>query len=164
MLSTERTKGDDLMSILTASTTTIWLVVLVLAIVIEIATLGLTTIWFAGGALVAFLLSLAGVPVGFQIAAFLIVSLVLLYFTRPIAIKYFNQNRTRTNTEALIGKQAIVVSDINNIEGLGRVLIQGKEWTARAELEEEKIAAGAVVLVTGIEGVKLLVKKLRDQE
>ena len=142
----------------------VWLIILAVLVVIEIATLGLTTIWFAGGALVAFLLSVIHAPVALQIAAFLIVSVVLLYFTRPIAIKYFNRDRIRTNSEALIGKQAIVVSDINNIEGLGRVLIQGKEWSARAAIEDEKIAAGAVVEVTDIEGVKLLVKKLRDQE
>ncbi len=150
------------MSILTASMTMIWLVILVGAIVIEIATLGLTTIWFAGGALVAFLLSLLNLPVALQIAAFLIVSIVLLYFTRPIAVRYFNKDRVRTNSEALVGQQAIVVSDINNIEGLGRVLIQGKEWTARAAVDGEKIPAGAVVEVSAIEGVKLLVKQLND--
>ncbi|MCR5418719.1 MAG: NfeD family protein [Lachnospiraceae bacterium] len=142
--------------------TMIWLVILVGAIVIEIATLGLTTIWFAGGALVAFLLSLLNLPVALQIAAFLIVSIVLLYFTRPIAVRYFNKDRVRTNSEALVGQQAIVVSDINNIEGLGRVLIQGKEWTARAAVDGEKIPAGAVVEVSAIEGVKLLVKQLND--
>ena len=152
------------MSLMNLSLSMIWLIILTVMIVIEIATLGLTTIWFAGGALIAFLLSVVHAPLALQIAAFLIVSVVLLYFTRPIAIKYFNRNRIQTNSEALIGKQAIVVSDINNIEGLGRVLIQGKEWTARAEEESEKIPAGAVVEVTGIEGVKLLVKKLRDQE
>ncbi len=142
----------------------IWLIILVVFVVIELATMGLTTIWFAAGSLVAFLLSVVHAPLAVQIAAFLIVSVVLLYFTRPIAFRYFNQNRTMTNTEALIGKQAVVVSDINNIEGLGRVLVQGKEWTARAEVDEEKIHTGAVVQVTGIEGVKLLVRKLRDQE
>ena len=150
------------MSILTSSPTMIWLVIVVVAIVIEIATMGLTTIWFAGGALVAFLLSLANMPLGLQIAAFLIVSIVLLYFTRPIAVRYFNKDRVRTNSEALVGQQAIVVSDINNIEGLGRVLIQGKEWTARAAVDGEKIPAGAVVEVSAIEGVKLLVKQLNN--
>ncbi len=147
------------MSFFTGSMTGIWLLILIIAIVIEIATMGLTTIWFAGGALVAFLLALLNMPLWLQIAAFLIVSVVLLYFTRPMAMKYFNKGVTQTNSDALVGQQGIVVSDINNIEGLGRVLIQGKEWSARAANEEDKIKAGQVVTVRAIEGVKLLVEE-----
>ena len=150
------------MSFFTGSMTGIWLLVLIISIVIEIASLGLTTIWFAGGALVAFILALLNVPVAVQIAAFLIISVVLLYFTRPIAVRYFNKNLTRTNSDALVGQQAVVVSDINNIEGLGRVLIQGKEWSARAANDGDKIKAGAVVIVKAIEGVKLLVESCPD--
>ena len=141
-----------------SSMTGIWLLVLIGTLVVEIATLGLTTIWFSGGALVAFVLSLFHAPVALQIAAFLIVSIVLLFFTRPIAVKYLNKNVTRTNADSLVGQQAIVVSDINNIEGLGRVLVQGKEWSAKAASDNDKIATGEVVVVKAIEGVKLLVE------
>lgn len=148
------------MAFFTTSMTGIWLLILIITLVVEIATLGLTTIWFSGGALVAFILSLCKLPVPVQIAAFLIVSIVLLFFTRPIAVKYLNKNVVRTNSDALVGQQAIVVSDINNIEGLGRVLVQGKEWSAKAAVESDKIATGEVVVVKAIEGVKLLVEKV----
>ena len=147
------------MSTILSSMTGIWLLVLIVAIVIELATLGLTTIWFAGGAAVACILAALNLPVWLQIAAFIIVSIVLLYFTRPIAVKYFNKNVTRTNSDALVGRQAVVVSDINNIEGLGRVLVEGKEWSAKAAVEGTKIPTGAIVIVKAIEGVKLLVEE-----
>ena len=95
--------------------TILWLVILVALVVIELVTMGLTTIWFAGGALAAALVSILGTTLVLQVIVFLVVSIVLLYFTRPIAVKYFNKDRIRTNTESLIGKQAIVISEINNI-------------------------------------------------
>ena len=96
----------------------IWLVILVVMAVIEIITLGLTTVWFAGGALVAFIFSLFGAPVPLQITVFVIVSLVLLFLTRPIALKYFNNGRLKTNAEGLIGKCGIVLEDINNLHAV----------------------------------------------
>ncbi|MCR5282434.1 MAG: NfeD family protein [Lachnospiraceae bacterium] len=143
--------------------TGIWLIVLIAAILIELATMGLTTIWFAGGAAIACIEAALKFPLWLQIASFLIVSIVLLFFTRPIAFKYFNKNVTRTNSEALIGQKAVVVSDINNIEGLGRVLVEGKEWSAKAAIDGDKIPTGAIVIVKAIEGVKLLVQKVSEE-
>ena len=74
-----------------------WIIILVVLIFIEIITLGLTTIWFAGGALVAFIMSLFFDNLLAEIIAFLVVSLALLYFTRPFVMKYFNPKRTKTN-------------------------------------------------------------------
>lgn len=80
----------------------LWLAAVVVLLVIEIATLGLTTIWFAGGALIAGIAAVAGAGRVVQFVLFLIVSLILLIFTRPIAMRYLNTNRTRTNAESLI--------------------------------------------------------------
>ena len=85
----------------------LWLAVLAVLLVIEIATLGLTTIWFAGGALIAFLVSLAGGPLWLQITLFLIVSVVLLLFTRPLALKYMNKGVEKTNVDSIPGKSGI---------------------------------------------------------
>ena len=74
-----------------------WLVLLIVCIGIEVLTLGLTTIWFAGGALVAIFASLLYAPVFVQIILFFLVSLLMLFFTRPIAVKYFNRDRVKTN-------------------------------------------------------------------
>ena len=136
----------------------VWLILLIVFVVIEVFTLGLTTIWFAGGALVAMLAALLNAPVWLQICVFVIVSLVLLFFTRPIAVKYFNKDRIKTNVESLVGKPAIVISEIDNLQGIGQVMVNGQEWTARSCEDSEKIQVGAVVTVIAINGVKLIVK------
>lgn len=141
--------------------TMIWLVVLVLLVVIELLTMGLTTVWFAGGALVATLASLLGLPLAIQIILFLIVSGLLLFFTRPIAVKYFNKDRVRTNAESLVGRQAIVISEIDNLQGIGQVNVGGMEWSARTRDENITLPVGAVVIVLAIDGVKLIVEEKR---
>ncbi len=136
----------------------IWLIILILLVVIEIFTLGLTTIWFAGGALVAIVVAALGGPVWLQILLAIIVSAVLLFFTRPVAMKYFNRDREKTNAESLVGRQAIVISEINNLQGIGQVAINGMEWTARTITDGLTIKPGEVVIIRGINGVKLLVE------
>lgn len=138
---------------------TIWLIVFVVCIVIEIITMGLTTIWFAGGALFAAVGAALGAPFWLQIALLLVVSLVLLYFTRPIAVKYFNKDRVKTNVESLVGKQAIVISEIDNLQGIGQVTVGGREWSARATVEGVKLPVGSVVVIRAISGVKLMVEE-----
>ena len=131
----------------------LWLAAVVVLLVIEIATLGLTTIWFAGGALIAGIAAVAGAGRVVQFVLFLIVSLILLIFTRPIAMRYLNTNRTRTNAESLIGKE------IENLKNQGQVIVGGIEWTARTDDNEKMIEKDTVVEIERIEGVKLIVKK-----
>ncbi len=137
----------------------VWLVVLVLSIVIEIISLGLTSIWFAGGAIVALITAALSLPMWLQVFVFLLVSVVLMVFTRPIAVKYFNKDRVRTNVESLIGRQAIVISEISNRQGIGQVTVGGQEWTARTEDEEIDLPVGAVVEIIAVDGVKLIVRE-----
>ena len=139
-----------------------WLAVMVVMLIIEIATLGLTTIWFAGGALIAFILAMLNVPLVVQILVFLIVSLVLAIFTRPVAVKYFNKDRVRTNIEGMIGKQAIVVSEVDNLQGIGRVTVGGQEWSARTAEDGMALPVGAVVIIKEVKGVKLIVEERRE--
>lgn len=136
----------------------VWLVLLIAFIVIELATMGLTTIWFAGGALLAAVAAVLHAPLVVQVALFLIVSILLLFFTRPIAVRYFNKDRIKTNVESMVGRQAIVISEVDNLEGIGQVTVGGQEWTARSMDENQKIAVGTVVLVRAISGVKLIVE------
>ncbi len=135
-----------------------WLVLLIVCIVIELPTMGLTTIWFAGGALVAILAALLHVPVFLQVILFLLVSLLLLFFTRPIAVKYFNKDRVKTNVESMVGRQAIVTSEIFNLQATGQVTVGGQEWSARSCDDQMRIPEGSVVTVVAIHGVKLIVK------
>lgn len=143
-----------------------WLVFLIVAIVIEVLTMGLTSIWFAGGALVAILAALLNAPIWLQIVLFVAVSLLLLFFTRPIAVKYFNKDRVRTNVESLVGRQAIVTSEIDNLQGIGQVTVGSQEWSARSLDDRQRIAVGSVVNVVSISGVKLIVRldeQMRDK-
>ena len=135
-----------------------WLVFLVALVVIEICTMGLTTIWFAAGALAATVAAALGAPLFLQIALFLIVSVLMLVFTRPIAVKYFNQDREKTNVESVIGKKAIVTGAIDNLQACGQVTLNGLEWTARSTADDLKIPEGSVVIVREIQGVKLIVE------
>lgn len=136
----------------------IWTVLLVVLIAIEIATMGLTTIWFAAGALVATIAAACNAPLFVQIALFLIVSVLMLVFTRPVAVKYFNKDRVKTNVESLVGQKGIVTGEINNLKGCGQVTLNGMEWTARSVLQGCVIPEGSVVVVKEIHGVKLIVE------
>ena len=136
----------------------IWLVVLAILLVIEFLTLGLTTVWFAGGAFVAFLVSLAGGPLWLQLLLFIAVSVVLLLFTRPLAVKYLNKDVQKTNVDSIPGQKGIVTATIDNLKAEGQVTIQGMEWTARAK-NGNTIEKGKVVRVTAVEGVKLIVEE-----
>lgn len=136
----------------------VWLLILLVCIIVEFVTMGLTTVWFAGGALIAILAAALHAPIPLQVVLFLGVSILLLIFTRPIAVKYFNKDRIRTNAESMIGRQAIVISEINNLEGIGQVTVNGMEWSARS-MDDSEIAVGEVVIVRAINGVKLIVER-----
>ena len=139
--------------------TMMWLVLLIICLVVEALTMGLATIWFAGGALIALLVAAIHAPIWLQVVLFLAVSLLLLFYTRPIAKRFFNRNVTKTNVDSVIGKNAIVVEAIDNLQGKGRVILAGQEWTARSVEENGKIAEGAIVEVEAVSGVKLMVRE-----
>ena len=136
-----------------------WLVAMVALIVIELATLGLTTIWFACGALAAVIAAALGAPILLQILMFVVVSFAVLLTVRPIAVKYFNKDRTRTNIESMIGRQAVVVGEIDNMQSVGQVSVNGMEWSARSTINELKISVGRVVVIRAVDGVKLIVEE-----
>lgn len=136
-----------------------WLILVAIFIVIEIATLGLTTIWFAGGAFVAAIVGLLGANLIIQIICFVIVSALLVALTRPIALKYLKKNIEKTNIDAIIGKKGIVITEINNLNASGSVKIDNMEWTARSK-EGNVISIDSTVEVIAIEGVKLIVIKV----
>lgn len=144
--------------------TTTWLIIFVACIVIEIITMGLTTIWFAGGSLVAAVSAAFSAPLWLQLLLFVAVSFVLLYFTRPIAVKYFNKDRIKTNVESLIDKQAIVISEIDNLQGIGQVTVGGQEWSARTVKDGITLPVGCVVVIRAINGVKLMVEEKEQKQ
>jgi membrane protein implicated in regulation of membrane protease activity len=136
----------------------IWLIVAVAFGVGEIATLGFFLAPFAGGALIAALVSGAGGGDVLSWVAFLLVSLSLLAALRPVALRHMRQApRLRTGTAALVGKTGMVTERISNDEGVGCVRIEGEVWTARAYDEDEVIEVGKRVQVLEIRGATALV-------
>ncbi|HBR02580.1 MAG TPA: NfeD family protein [Ruminiclostridium sp.] len=132
-----------------------WLGLILVLITIEAATVSLTTIWLAAGSLVAFILALLCLPLWLQIATFLIVSTLLLIFTRPVAVKYLKIGHEKTNLNALIGAVGLVIMDINEYAP-GQVKVKGQIWTAVSK-SGVPIPKDTEVIVHAIEGVKLIV-------
>ena len=136
-----------------------WLGMMVVLCIIELATMGLTTIWFAAGALAACIVALIQGNIWIQTIVFLLVSILLLIFTRPVAVKYLNHSRIKTNIESLIGREAVVLQPIENLKIQGKVLMNGMEWTARTASNQDIIEKDTIVVVERVEGVKLIVKR-----
>lgn len=140
-----------------------WLVFFLILIGIEAASMALTTIWFAGGALMAFFLSLFGASVEAQLVVFVIVSFILLFFTRPWAMRYVERNRTKTNVEGLVGKEARITEEVNNKMNTGTAMLNGQEWSARAAKDNEVYSKDTLVIVREIRGVKLIVSENEEE-
>lgn len=138
-----------------------WLLLAAIFIIIEIVTLGLTTIWFAGGAFIAAIAGALGANLAIEILCFVVVSVLLLVFTRPIAVKHLDANTEKTNAEALVGQNAVVLSEIDNLKGTGQAKVDGMEWTARALNDSVIIPKGATVKIVEIQGVKLIVEECK---
>lgn len=137
----------------------IWLVLLIVFAASEAATVGLTSIWFAAGSLIALIAALLGGPMWVQITLFLAVSLLCLAAVRPLAKKLLNDRVVPTNADRVIGAQAQVTEDIDNIHGKGAVIIRGIAWSARSQ-DGGPITAGTMVKVLRIEGVKVFVEPI----
>lgn len=140
-----------------------WLALLIILLIIEIITVGLTSIWAAGGALAALLLNILGVPLAGQIIVFFVVTFVLLYFTRPFAVKYINTQRVKTNYEGIIGKTIRITETVDNISQTGTAVVNGQEWTVRAEKDGDILEPDTLAKVVNIAGVKLIVRKYEEE-
>lgn len=133
-----------------------WFIIFLVLVLFEIITLGLTTIWFAIGAIVAFIASVAGLSLILQVILFFSVSILSLAFTRPLAKRYINDRAVRTNADSIIGKYGKVTEEIDNINATGYIMIEGNTWMARSE-NDTIIKEGTIVKITAIEGAKVIV-------
>lgn len=137
----------------------VWLVIFLVLLIIEIMTLGLTTIWFAFGAIGAFIASLFNAGIVIEVIIFLIISIITLLITRPIAVKYFSKDKIKTNVEGIIGKYAVVTEAIVDGNSNGKAKLNGEIWTARS-YDGSYIQIDETVEIMEVEGVKLIVKKV----
>lgn len=132
-----------------------WLMVAIILIIIELATINLTTIWFIISALITMFLSFVITNIFIQFSIFVLLGIVLLITTKPILLKYFDKSKIKTNVYSLIGTRGIVIEDIRGKE-YGVVKVEGKIWTA---FSEEEIKKDTYIKVVSIKGNKLEVKK-----
>ncbi|NLA73752.1 MAG: NfeD family protein [Clostridiales bacterium] len=135
----------------------IWLALLIVFIVVEIATVQIVTIWFAAGALASLITSLLTENLVIQGAVFLTTSLLSLVFTRPLVKKLMKNDVQPTNADRYIGKEGFVTEEINNILGTGSITVSGVTWTARS-YEDSIIPKDTKVVIEKISGVKAIVK------
>lgn len=135
-----------------------WLILMVVFVVIEIMTMGLYTIWFAGGALVAFFVAMLGFNAWIQLWALVIVTIILLFFTRPIVQKKFSGNRLKTELDTLVGKSIVISERVDNKARTGKANLNGVDWTVRAKDDARIIEVDSTVTVVSVEGVKLIVE------
>lgn len=145
-----------------AETYLIWLAAAGVLALIEALTLGLTSIWFAGGAVAAGVAAFFGASLPAQILLFLLVSLALVLVTRPIAQKKLRIGREKTNVESIPGKTAIALEDFPRY-GKGQVSLEGQVWSAAAADGSQHIQKGEPVRVVEVSGVTLkVVKEKKD--
>lgn len=136
-----------------------WLLLTAALLLIEALTAGLTTIWFAGGAVAALICTFLGAPVWLQTGVFAAVSLLLLLVTRPLAKKYMRKGSGATSLDRMIGQEVLVTEKIDNIRGTGEVQLDGQFWMARSVDNDQTIEKGEIAMIRAIQGVKLIVGK-----
>lgn len=137
----------------------IWLIASAIMFLMEIFTISFLLFFPALGAFLAFLCAIFKASMQIQVSVFVISSLLLIAFIRPIVTKFFKTNNVAMNSQSVVGKNAVVIKTIDNINGRGQVKVAGEIWSAISSNDED-IEEGATVIVLKIEGVKLVVKKV----
>ena len=141
----------------------VWLVIVIIFLGVEIATVTLTSIWFAAGALAAMLVAMFGGSFVVQMIAFFIIAFGLLYATKPWAKKFIDTKKVSTNADRAIGEKIRVLERVSNLDLTGRAIVHGQEWTVRTEDDNLVIEQGELVRVLRIEGVKLIVERVEEE-
>lgn len=140
-----------------------WLIAAGIFFIIEMATIGFLVFWLGIGSLLAMVTSFFIDNIIVQFAVFLVTSSILIIFTRPLVNKFVKvPKEIKTNAYSIIGKKGIVTSKINNIEGNGQIKIDGEVWSAKS-LDEEDIEKNTEVEIVEIDGVKAVVRKIKDE-
>lgn len=147
------------MTVITENIVWVWLIVFVLALLIELMTSDLVSIWFSLAAIPSFILALFEASILAQSIVFLTASFVLIVFTRPYVYKYFKTNEIKTNVDAMVGTIATVTQEITPLEN-GRVKFKSQDWSAASK---QTIKVGVQVRVLDIEGNKLIVESLDEK-
>ncbi len=138
-----------------------WVVLACACLALELATVNLVSIWFVAGAVAAIIASALGAGLGVQVGVFILVTAICLIFTMPAARRLLQKSKSATNSDRIIGKEAVVTQDIDNIKGQGQVKVLGSVWSAVSE-DESVIPKGSMVKVSEIRGVRAVVKLIKE--
>ena len=138
----------------------IWLIVAGVFFIAEIFTTGFLVFWFGLGAIFAMIASFFIQDLVIQTTIFLIVSVILIFATRPLVNKFLKTDTVSTNVFSIIGKHGIVVKELNSIEGTGQIKVNGEVWSAE-DLNGNSIPEGSEVVVLKITGVKAIVSLVK---
>ncbi|HAX02115.1 MAG TPA: NfeD family protein [Acholeplasmataceae bacterium] len=133
-----------------------WLALFVVALLVEIMTADMISIWFALAAIPSFIIALIDGSIVWQIISFIFFTAVLLILTRPVVKKYLKTNEIKTNVDAMIGITVKVIKDITPND-VGRVVVRSLDWAA---VSKETIVVGEFARVLDVDGNKLIVEKI----
>jgi membrane protein implicated in regulation of membrane protease activity len=142
----------------------VWLVLVLVFFIAELISLGLTSIWFAAGALVAGIAAMFGAPIWLQCVLFILVTTVTLASTRKLAKRFLDNRLEKTNVEGLIGRTSMVIETIDNAKGTGKIKIRDIEWSARSVEETQVIPSGTKIMIRDIQGVRCMVEPVQKEE
>ena len=134
-----------------------WVGIMVLCLIFEAVTFTLTTVWAAISALLMIFLSRTALPFRWQLLIFFLITILLMIFTRPFAVKKLMLGRVTTNVNSLDGQEVLVVKKITQFDKGEVKASNGVLWTAIGEGSGE-IPKGTVCVVTRVEGNTLVVK------
>lgn len=138
----------------------LWLIAAGIFFIVEIATTGFLIFWLGIGSLIAMITSFITDSIIIQTLVFVISSCVLIPLTKPLADKFIAKKTVPTNSYSLINKRGIVTIDINPIEGVGQVKVNGEIWSAKTE-DGSVVTKGTEIEVSKIDGVKLIVSPIK---
>ena len=139
----------------------IWVAVIVVAVIVELLTDQLISIWFVPGAIVATVLDFCETEILWQVLIFFMISIAGIVVGKTLLSKYFSTTKdSKTNIDAIIGEKCVVTEKIDNFAGCGQAKINGQVWAARSVEEGEVFEVGEILLIVAIEGVKLICKKI----
>lgn len=134
-----------------------WAVLTIALIIAELNTIQLISVWFAAGSLVSFIISLFGASFAWQVVAFIVISIVLLLATRPFVKKFMSRGIVKTNADSIVLKECVVIEEVNNSRGTGRVHVDGLDWAARSAHMEKIFEADDICVIREIQGVTVIV-------
>ena len=141
----------------------IWVTIIALAVIVEIVSDQLVSIWFVPGALAALLLECLNVDIWWQILVAAVVTLAGIVFLRKFLVRFTKSTAAKTNIDLIIGEKCVVTERIHNFAGCGQVKVKGQIWSARGCSEDDEFEEGEILSIVAIEGVKLICKRIEEE-